>query len=380
MTSVSSPPWQPQLERIWRCRCGRPVFFRNSQCLACGAPLGYDAARGELLPLEPVAGAPGEWVRTGAVPPQRYRRCANFDTAAGCNWLVPVPAAGASPPARCAACRLNRTIPDLSVPGNAALWHAMEVAKRRLVSQLIGLGLPVASKLGEDPQHGLAFDFLHAAPGQPVTTGHADGVITLDVQEADDAHRERVRSALHEPYRTLLGHLRHEVGHYYWQRLVQGTPWQAPFRVLFGDEQADYAAALKAHYDQGPPADWALRHVTAYASSHPWEDWAETFAHYLHMLDTLDTAASVGLQVDAQALGIEPWAPAALWQPADEGAAAFIAFVNQWVALTAALNEMSRSMGLPDFYPFVLSQPAVAKLQLVHRVVRATPGTPASAP
>jgi hypothetical protein len=209
------------------------------------------------------------------------------------------------------------------------------------------------------------------------------------VQEADDAHREQLRSSLHEPYRTLLGHLRHEVGHYYWQRLVQGTPWQAPFRALFGDEQADYAAALKAHYEQGPPPDWALRHATAYASSHPWEDWAETFAHYLHMLDTLDTAASVGLRVEAGTLGVEPWAAGALWRPDDAGAAAFLAFVNDWVAMTAALNEMSRSMGQADFYPFVLSQAAVAKLQFVHLVVHAvraqdgaapTPGTPASGP
>jgi hypothetical protein len=366
----------PTAPRSYRCQCGRPVFFANTQCLACGTALGYEPALARVIPLQPGA-QPGEWRAFGAAPDtQRYRRCGNFDSPAGCNWLVALDAQGHAP-ALCRACRLNRTIPDLSVPGNGLLWGRIEAAKRRLVSQLIALGLPVQSK-GEDPARGLAFDFLKPLPGAPVTTGHADGVITLNIEEADDARREQLRAQLHEPYRTLLGHLRHEVGHYYWSRLVDGTPRLEGFRTLFGDERQDYAAALKANYEHGPPPDWATRFVTAYASCHPWEDWAETWAHYLHMVDTVDTASSFGIEADDVELSAEPWGPDALWQPDAPGAPAFLGLLNAWTELTAVLNEMSRAMGQPDFYPFVLPRPAVAKLQFIHLTVAgATPGTAA---
>ncbi len=376
---------QPIVHRAYRCQCGRPVFFGNSQCLACGTPLGYEPDKARVLPLQQ-AEEPGQWQVFGGAPRStHYRRCGNFDTAAGCNWLVRVPHHGEAPPL-CCACRLNRTIPDQGVADNQLLWSRIEAAKRRLVSQLIALGLPVHTRQGEDPQQGLAFDFLRPMPGQPpIVTGHADGVITLNIEEADDAHRERLRNALREPYRTLLGHLRHEVGHYYWDRLVRDTHWLGPFRELFGDERQDYAAALKANYDAGPPADWAQHFVTGYASSHPWEDWAETWAHYLHMVDTVDTALSFGIDADVVELATEHWGNDALWQPQAPDAEAFLGFLNAWTALTAVLNEMSRSMGQPDFYPFVLPRRAVAKLQFIHRVIEAaglpaTPGTAASAP
>jgi hypothetical protein len=238
-----------------------------------------------------------------------------------------------------------------------------------VVSSLIGLKLPVRSKVGEDPQHGLVFDLLQAAPGAPpVITGHADGVITIDAQEADDAWREARRSALAEPYRTLLGHLRHETGHYYWQRLVRDSAWIEPWRAEFGDERQDYAAALKRHYEQGAPADWSQRFVSAYASCHPWEDWAETWAHYLHLVDTLDTARSFGLESQHVELDCERFGPEVLTEP--EGAdAPFLHLVNSWIELSGVLNELSRSMGVADFYPFVLSVSAVRKLHLVHRVI-----------
>jgi hypothetical protein len=362
------PHKQPTTPRAYRCQCGRPVFFGNSQCLGCGTALGYEPEQARVIPLQPGAAA-GQWQAFGSSPgAPRYRRCSNFDTPAGCNWLVPVDAQGHAPE-RCRACALNRTIPDLSVPGNGLLWARIESAKRRLVSQLIALGLPVQSK-HEDPVQGLAFDFLKSLPGAPVTTGHADGVITLNIDEADDARREQLRTQLHEPYRTLLGHLRHEVGHYYWDVLIGGTPRLDDFRRLFGDERRDYAAALKANYELGPPPDWATRCVTAYASSHPWEDWAETWAHYLHMVDTVDTALSFGIDADEVELSAEPWRPDALWRPDAPDAEAFLGFLNAWTELTAVLNEMSRSMGQPDFYPFVLPRPAVAKLQFIHLAVQ----------
>jgi hypothetical protein len=349
---------RPLAVRRYQCRCGQPVFFGNSRCLSCGRELGFEPQALTMLALEP---GQARWVR-----------CANA-ALCGCNWLVPREEA-ARHESLCRACRLNHTIPDLAVGNNAELWSRIEVAKRRLVSQLLALGLPVQSRVTEDAGRGVMFDFLKRAPGgPPVTTGHAEGLITLDLDEADDATRARVRDALAEPYRTLLGHLRHEIGHYYWDRLVaadDGTGgWLQPFRVRFGDERADYAAALQRHYREGPPPDWAGRCVSAYAASHPWEDWAETFAHYLHMVDTLDTALSFGLEAEEVETGFTPYGREALDAPGDPEAERFLGFVNAWLPISALMNELARSMGQPDFYPFVLSAPAVAKLHLVHRIV-----------
>ena len=352
--------------RSYTSQCGKPVFFRNSACLSCGAQLGYDPELTTLIALEE-GDTPGSLVRHGDTGGKHYQRCANFDTAAGCNWLLPH---GSTEPL-CRACCVNRTIPDQSDPQNQMLWGRIELAKRRLMSQLLDLGLPALSKEKEDPEHGLAFDFLRALPDEPpVMTGHANGVITLNVEEADDAVREKVRAAMHEPYRTLLGHLRHEVGHYYWDRLIWDSPWLDDFRTLFGDERESYADALKRHYDNGAPADWDQRFVSTYASSHPWEDWAETWAHYLHIEDTLVTALSFGLGAGDVEIDTEPFTKDVLWQPDVAGASEFLELVNAWVELTGVLNELSRSMGVHDFYPFVLNRPVVAKLQFIHCVVR----------
>ena len=224
--------------------------------------------------------------------------------------------------------------------------------------------------MDQDTQRGLAFDFLSSPPEGPrVLTGHADGIITINIEEANDSERERIREQLHEPYRTLLGHLRHEVGHYYWDRLIAGSAWIDDFRELFGDEREDYAAALQRNYQQGPAPGWEQRHVSAYASVHPWEDWAETWAHYLHMVDTLDTALSFGLDTRTLDMDIEAFSRDALFRPNDAGAKRFLSFVNAWIELSAVLNELSRSMGQPDLYPFALPRPAVAKLQFIHLVV-----------
>ncbi|WP_431099478.1 zinc-binding metallopeptidase family protein [Polaromonas aquatica] len=402
--------------RNYRCQCGQPVFFRNSKCLACGTPLGYDCERGLLLPLMPgpLEGTWQEWQAGGApaaapsgdtpppslenIPGQEsaadlgpavasadaaepaqtvatengeplYKRCLNLSTPASCNWLVPV----GDPADMCRACRLNRTIPDLTdaaLPDNGYLWGRVELAKRRLVSSLILLGLPVASRMSEDTERGLMFDFLRSPVNGPhIMTGHNTGLITLNVDEADDAKREAVRKAMREPYRTLLGHFRHEVGHYYWDRLIAGTSWMDGFHELFGDETLDYKASLQRNYDEGPPADWPLHYVSAYASTHPWEDWAECWAHYLHMRDAIDTALSFGLSVDHFDLEFTPFTIDALYQPEHPEAEQFLTFLNHWTRLTTMLNEMSRSMGQPDFYPFILPRKAVAKLHFIHLVV-----------
>ncbi len=342
------------------------MLFRDTECPACAAPLGYDPERRELGAL--VAGpAEGTWRRpdrkSGA---QRYRRCGNFDSPARCNWLL----AADEPATLCLSCRLNRTIPDLGDADNRRYWRAIELAKHRMVSQLLALGLPVRSKVDEDAEHGVAFDLLRQPPdGPPVLTGHAAGLITLNVEEADDARREKIRQALHEPYRTLLGHFRHEIGHYYWDRLIAGTVWHAPFRTLFGDERADYAAALKANYDRGPPADWAARHISSYASTHPWEDWAETWAHYLHLIDSLGTAMGFGFTGANAPVEVASFAAADLYAPHHPDAERALSLVNSWMSLTTMLNELARSMGQPDFYPFTPSREVLRKLHFVHLVV-----------
>jgi hypothetical protein len=234
-----------------------------------------------------------------------------------------------------------------------------------------GLRLPVASQLDEDPEHGLVFDFVRSEPGgEPVVTGHHGGVITMDVAEADDALRERQRQAMDEPYRTLLGHFRHEIGHYHWDRLVDGTDWLEPFRALFGEEREPYGDALDAYYRDGPPDGWRDGFISAYATAHPWEDWAESWAHYLHMSDAVETAARIGLAASAAgAIVTRPFGRWALWRSDRPGAARFLRLLNDWVGLTAVMNEMSRSMGQPDFYPFVLSAPVVAKLHFIHCLI-----------
>ena len=370
----------PTISRAYQCQCGRPVFLGNSQCLACGTPLGYVTERLGVVPLAPAThdnAEPDTFTVFGDAGGKAWRRCNNFLTASGCNWLVPAPREGDAAsftaeglaPGFCLSCSATRTIPDLSIETNGNLWRKLEQAKRRLLSQLLALGLPVVTRHA-DPVHGLAFDFLGNVPGGPhVLTGHEDGVITLNAEEAEDAVRERIRAEMREPYRTLVGHFRHEIGHYYWDLLVAPTTWVDDYRALFGDERADYATALRTHYENGPPPDWANRFVTSYASSHPWEDWAETWAHYLHMADTADTAMSFGVDAQNVELASDLFEPSDLWQPEHPGALKFLDFLNGWVRLTNVLNELSRSMGQPDYYPFVLPRAAVGKLQFIHQVI-----------
>lgn len=372
----------PTVTRAYQCQCGRPVFLRNSQCLACQTPLGYVIERLGVVPLAPDArpdASPDTFTVFGDAGGRSYRRCANLEMPSACNWMVPAPRPGDDPgfstnglaPGYCLSCSVTRTIPDLSVPANGEHWRRLELPKRQLLSQLLALGLPVVTRLS-DPVHGLAFDFLSDTPGGPrVMTGHGLGVITLNIEEAEDAVRERIRAEMGEPYRTLLGHFRHEIGHHYWDLLVLDTPWLEGFRALFGDERADYAAALRTYYDNGPPADWASRFVTGYASAHPWEDWAETWAQYLHMADTADTAKSFGVDTRNVELTSDLFDLADLWQPAHPDAAKFLDFINGWVRLTNVLNELSRSMGQPDHYPFVLPRTAIGKLQFIHELIAA---------
>jgi hypothetical protein len=363
--------WRSPVLRLqghtYRCMCGKPVFFRNSQCLTCGTPLGFEPIIGDLCAMHWDQAA-NVWQLVGQKGISSvYRRCVNFNTASGCNWIVST----AEKSDYCISCRLNRTIPNQADADNQGYWCKIENAKRRLVSELLALGLPVKSKVSEDPVHGVMFDFLRSPPGGPrVMTSHGNGLITLNVEEADDSIREKIRNEMHEPYRTLLGHFRHEIGHYYWDRLIAGTGWHERFRAEFGDERADYAAALKASYQQGPPPNWRNRYITSYASVHPWEDWAETWAHYLHLVDSIGTALGFGLKGDHVEIEVEPFTLADVYDPNAPDAVPLLSLLNSWVELITALNELARSLGQPDFYPFVMSRPVVRKLHFIQLVVK----------
>jgi hypothetical protein len=350
--------------KLFECqRCGQLLYFENTRCERCDHVLGYLPDRAILSALTAEGG--DRW-RSLATPDEPVRFCANAAYDA-CNWLVPADSADAF----CRACRLNRTLPDLGVPKNVSLWQRLERAKRRLVYGLLRLGLPLASK-SDDLEQGLAFDFLDGSGARfqedvRIVTGHVRGLITIDIAEADDAERERHRQSMAEPYRTLLGHFRHEVGHYYWDRLVRESVWYGAFQEMFGDERRDYAGALEAHYANGPRPDWQERYVSAYAGAHPWEDFAESWAHYLHIVDTLETAAAFGLRVHPR-VGRHPVLAMEIdFDPYRQDD--FDALIAAWLPLTYAVNSLNHSMGQPDLYPFVLAPTVMGKLRFVHGLI-----------
>ena len=344
--------------KLFECeRCAGVLFFENTLCRGCNATLGYCVETGRLTLLPDGADAQTPFALAGGGA-ARYRLCRNYADHDACNWLV---SADDDDP-YCRSCRLTEIVPDLSDPANKAAWFEVESAKRRLLYTLYALRLPVVSKR-EDEDAGVTFRFLHGTPEQPVMTGHERGVITLNMAEANTAFRENMREKLGEGYRTVLGHLRHEIGHYYWDRLIQNGPELDAYRALFGDEREDYQAALARHYAEGPKSNWAEFFISAYATMHPWEDWAESWAHYLHMVDTLETAQSHGLTVRVPGQPAERVATGAL--PLGD----FASLGSGWHAVALALNSLTRSMGVKDVYPFVLSGTVLQKLAFIHRVV-----------
>lgn len=352
--------------RVFNCDvCGHLVFFDSVQCVHCGSALAFVPDRMQMMAM--VQADPGLW--RPAAPSHTaaglYKFCAHRAAPDHCNFAL----AADDGHSLCASCRQTQWIPDLSQPLNHQRWIKIEDAKRQLFYSLAQLGL--------GPRPGQAqprFDLLADMPGAaPVVTGHAHGTITLNVAEADDDERLRNRLALHEPYRTLIGHLRHESGHFFWEPLIAQSGQLADFREMFGDERMDYQQALQAHYNADPfDTSWQELFISSYARSHPWEDWAETWAHYLHMVDLLETAASYGTRLNppqgAQASvsqGLEAIADPFASLPSD-----FDAMLQQWVPLTLLLNSLNRSLGHHDAYPFTVSAGARRKLKFVHRVLQ----------
>jgi hypothetical protein len=347
--------------KLFRCdHCGNVVYFENTVCENCGHVLGYWHATNMLVSLEPEA----DHFHAPALPERAYVYCANAQYGA-CNWLVEY-APGCDP--FCRACRHNGLIPPMDDPQNLANWQVIERAKKRLFYSLLRLHLPIATR-NEDPMHGLRFEFLSdQAAATPVMTGHEDGIITLALKEADDAERERRRTAMQEPYRTLLGHFRHEVGHYYWDLLIENQPALTQYRALFGDEREDYTQALQRHYELGAPPDWQTTHISAYATSHPWEDWAETWAHLLHIVDTTEMAAAFGVRLNPAVDSSGELKTRIDFDP--YRAAAIAEIIDRWVPLSSLINNLNRAVGQHDAYPFVLTPAVVEKLGFILEVVR----------
>ena len=330
--------------------CQSLAFLETQVCDECATTMGYHYPSASFFST-----APGSIEIDGSA----WTRCSNWTW--DCNWLVSLD----DDAAQCFSCRLTRRRPDAD--DTIALEKLAEagVAKRRLLVQLFDLGLPVTPYY--ESEGGLAFDLLSSRSGGPVVTGHDNGVITIDLAETLDAHREALRVRLGEPYRTMLGHFRHEVGHYYQQVLVSSEPRLGECRALFGDERQSYSAAIDRHYRFGAPPDWASDYISEYATMHPWEDFAETFAHYLHITGTLATAAAGGVVLQADRLGgliTEDIVPAC-----DYSRLGLDRMLDDWHGLSVMFNRVNRSMGQRDLYPFTLSQPVVDKLGFVHSLI-----------
>ena len=362
--------------KLFQCQnCGQVLYFENTACLNCGYALGYLPGEDRMSAVEadgPLwrAVAPNGQADTDT---QHWRFCRNWEHSA-CNWLVPAEDTQEAD-AYCVACRHNRTVPDLSDPEYHAHWQRIESAKRRLIYTLMRLGLPRPLP-GEGHPEPLVFDFLADDPdsAQRVMTGHAEGIVTISLAEADDAAREKIRSDMGEAYRTLLGHFRHEIGHYYWDILVRDGGALDAFRKMFGDEREEYGASLDRHYRDGPPAGWENSYVSAYATMHPWEDWAETWAHYLHMVDTLETASALRISIEPEMAGTgNLWADIDFdpYNPRDAEM-----LISAWMPLTVALNTLNRSMGQRDLYPFSLPDQVQRKIGFVHDLVAGRRGGP----
>ena len=329
--------------RLFRCTdCSHLIFFENTSCIRCGAGLVFDP-RTCVMRTQSAATAANERCQ-GGIP--------------NCNWLA------SEKGGSCLSCAMTVEAPRED-PQQLAAWGRLEAAKQRLLYALLRLNLPLTELRFAFPTKGM--------------TGHASGLITIVLSEADDAKRERRRIELHEPLRTLIGHFRHESGHFFFDRLGVSVQGMAEIRSLFGDERTDYAAALKQHYAAGAPADWQDHFISSYATAHPCEDWAETWAHYLHMVDAVELARAYGLQLAPTTMGAEgqsrPAGEIALAAASEAvaqsplGDTEFSALVDAWLPLTYFGNSLNRSLGLQDWYPFVLNPTVLKKLGLLHRLL-----------
>jgi hypothetical protein len=352
--------------KIFQCdHCGHVLLFENVKCERCKHIVAFEPKTLRLITVE---SHDGYLIEINKPHGYKWKYCKNKEQLV-CNWLVE----SRSESGLCLACELNRYIPNIGSIESLDEWRSLEFAKHRLVYSLLKHQLPVLSKKTSHDS-GIVFDFINTKQVVPkdahTMTGHAAGKITITMNEADSVQREQAKKDMKERYRTLLGHLRHEVGHYYWDVLIRDNhEWLEKYRDVFGDERADYAKALQHHYDNGPAHDWNEKYVTEYASSHPWEDWAETWSHYLHLTDIMETAVALGVTINpshgdrneslAMTAEVDPY-----------GQMDFDDFLQKALALTFAANCLNRSMGQPDLYPFVLTSGVKDKLRFIHNLLK----------
>jgi len=342
--------------KIFECgHCNYPLYFESNHCDNCGHACGYRDDDRKMLTFDPA--------NESLISDREniaYKYCKNKEHEV-CNWLLHNDDVNDY----CSACQLNRTIPNLSDKTNFPKWKNLEVAKHRLIYQLQKIGLNLPSKIKNSD--GLCFDFIVKEGNVNLMTGHASGVITILLQEADAVLREQIRKELEEPYRTLIGHLRHEVGHYFWERLVAtNKTFLIEFRHIFGNEEANYSKALQQYYKQGAPANWHDSFISKYATSHPWEDWAETWAHYLHVMDMVETAHFFGLKVNPTNKNKSMMASATFDPYSIKD---FQTIVHKCRPLSFAVNSINRAMGIPDVYPFVITPAVVKKMAFIHQLL-----------
>ena len=337
----------------FRCpRCRGLAFLESLTCPRCGTAIGIHLATQEMLEADP-AGVEHDG--------SRWVPCSNRSWE--CNWLVEQGAEDA----RCFSCRLTRRRPE---PDDTIALEKLAVTardKRRLLLRLMTLGLPITPWY--ERQGGLGFDLLSSRSGHgPVRIGHASGIITIDLAESLDDVRERLRVQLGEPYRTMLGHFRHESGHYYQWILVEQTDFITECRELFGDERASYSDAIARHYATGAPEGWREHHISEYATMHPWEDFAETWAHYLHITDTLGTLAAAGVDLSRRPM------PGVLTHDivprTSYAGVSSHEMLADWYWCSKLLNRANQAMGKGDLYPFTIVPEVARKLDFVHRVVQ----------
>mgnify|MGYP001819755340 FL=1 len=321
--------------KTFKCVCGQIIYFDNTHCLNCGERVGFDPASMDMVNTD-LSG---------------HQVCHNSLKYNVCNWVIEKNESGPL----CKSCRITHITPNLSTIENIKRWRILESAKRRLLYSLLKLNLPIAA----DPVNkhpALGFEFLEDQSTNPlvaeeyVRTGHTMGVITINTSEADDVQREITRSLMKEAYRTPLGHCRHESGHYFYDRLIKNSEYQSSFVALFGDAGLDYEAALADYYSNPPRHQPEAGYISLYAHSHPLEDWAECWAHYLHIIDTLETARNANI-IDSQE---DDW-------------------IHDWLRLSVILNELNSSMGQSFAYPFVLTQRVIIKLRFIHQVAGQLP-------
>lgn len=348
---------------IYPCQCGNTLHFENSTCVNCHREVGWCPACQGIRSLNPI----DEHTYSCSNCQATLTKCSNYRDFNVCNRTIVVTTTWQEADAYCSCCNLNRIVPDMSVPGNQEKWHKLESAKRRLIYTLDSLGLPYGSRYSGFPLP-LVFDFkgdvmlstqagANAMIAEKVFTGHADGTITINIGEADPVEREKLRVDFGESHRTLIGHFHHEIGHYYWQLLVQNK-CEEECKAVFGDHSVlNYVTSMNQYYQQGPPADWVSRYISAYASMHPWEDFAETFRAYLEMITILDTAENVNLLLEEE-------------EHIDFLGAPFESMLMKYEQLGIKLNEMNRTMGLLDVVPEVFNQEVIQKMKFVHKLVK----------